>query len=82
MAQQKVAKVTISLPHELLEFADELARQRTTTRSGVITELLQKEEEAHLQALMAEGYQQMGQENRREAEEALRLTSEVVLRDG
>ena len=82
MGEQRVAKVTISLPTSLLEFADVLARERSTTRSGVIAELLEQEEQARVEALMAQGYQEMAEENRREAEEALNLTGEVILRDG
>ena len=82
MAEQKVGKITISLPKYLVDLADRLARERSTTRSGVIGTLLKKEEEARTQALMAEGYRELGEENRVEAEEALPLTSEVMLRDG
>jgi metal-responsive CopG/Arc/MetJ family transcriptional regulator len=82
MAQEKVAKVTISLPGELLAYADRLARKRSATRSKVIADLLKKDEQASIQRLMAEGYRKMSKENRREAEEALALTREVVLRDG
>ena len=82
MPEQKVAKVTISLRTDILDFADRLAREHSTTRSGVIAELLRKEEDARIQALMAEGYRYMSDENREEAEDALNLTSEVVLRDG
>ncbi len=82
MVEQKFSKITISLPRSLLDLADRLARERSSSRSGVIAELLKKEEEVRMQALMAEGYQQLGEENRLEAEEALNLTSEVVLRDG
>ena len=81
MSERTVAKVTISLPRGLLSLADKLAKERTTTRSGVIAELLEREEEARIRALMVEGYREMAEENRREAEEALNLTSEVVLRD-
>ena len=38
-------------------------------------------EDTLIQALMAEGYREMGEENRREAEEVLNLTREVILRD-
>ena len=37
----------------------------------MIAELLKREEEVRIQELMAEGYKEMGEENRREAEEAL-----------
>ena len=82
MDDQRAAKVTISLPRTLLETADRLASERATTRSGVIAELLEKEEKARIQTLMAEGYRELAEENRREAEEALPLATEVVLRDG
>ena len=42
---------------------------------------MKKEEEAGIEAVMAEGYKQMAEENLREAEEALNLTSEVMLRN-
>ena len=82
MVQYKASKITISLPQVLLELADRLAKERSTTRSAVIAELLRKEERARTQLLMAEGYRQLATENRRESEEALNLTSEVILRDG
>lgn len=82
MSIQKASKITISLPPALLDVADRLAKERSTTRSGVIAELLKKEENAELESLMAQGYQEWGEENRREAEESLGLTGEVALRDG
>ena len=82
MVQHKSSKVTISLPRALLELADCLAEERSTTRSAVIAELLWKEERTQTELVMAEGYRQLADENRRESEEALNLTSEVILRDG
>lgn len=78
MDDRRVSKVTISLPTPLLEFADLLAQERATTRSGVIAELLRREEETQIQALMAEGYQEMAEENRRMAEEAFPLAAETL----
>ncbi len=78
MGDSRVSKVTISLPAPLLEFADRLARERATTRSGVIAGLLRKEEEAEIQALMAAGYQEMAEKNRRLAEAALPLVGEML----
>ena len=78
MGAQRVAKITISLPKELLDVADRLARERATSRSGVIAELLDKEEEAHIQELMVEGYREMSEENRRLAEEAFPLASQSL----
>ncbi len=81
MGERKVAKITISLPQDLLACTDRLARERATSRSGIIAELLEKEEEARVQALMAEGYQEMAEENRRLAEEAFPIANEMLLRD-
>ena len=39
------------------------------------------EKEARIQTLMAEGYSEMGEENRRLAEEAFPLAREIMLRD-
>jgi len=81
MNQQRVAKVTISLPMGLLEYADQLAKENSMTRSAVIARLLEKEEEGRVRELMAEGYREMAEDNRRDAEAALSLTSEVMLRN-
>lgn len=81
MREEKTQKITISLPAKLLKIAERLAEERSASRSGVIAELLEKEEERRVQALMAEGYRALGEENRREAEEALNLTREVILQD-
>ena len=81
MDDVRVSKVTISLPPSLLKFADLLAREKSMTRSRVIASLLEKEEKARTESHMAEGYREMAEENLREAEEALNLTREVVLRN-
>ena len=78
MREEKVAKVTISLPQKLVEYADRLAKEQAKTRSGVIAELLQKEEKERIQALMEEGYRETAEENRRLAEEAFPLASEML----
>ncbi len=78
MPAQKVAKVTISLPQDLLDLADRLACERSTTRSAVIAKLLEKEEEARIQALMEEGYRELADENRRLAEESFQVASGMI----
>ena len=75
------AKVTISLPRQLLAFADRLAEESSKSRSAIVAELLRKEEEARIEALMIEGYRELAEENRRLAEEAYPLASEVMLRN-
>ncbi len=76
------ARTTISLPRELLEFADGLARERATSRSSMIAGLIRKEERRRTERLMAGGYREMSDENSGDAEEALNLARDVVLRDG
>ena len=82
MARAGVHEVTISLSADSLALADRLAETWSTTRSGVVAQLLEHAEEARVQALMKEGYIEMAAENLRDAEEALGLTREVMLRNG
>lgn len=81
MVTTGVERVTISLPKDSLALADRLAETWSTTRSGVVARLLQQAEEARVRALMEEGYIAMDAENLRDAEEALELTREVMLRN-
>ncbi|MCH8062784.1 MAG: ribbon-helix-helix protein, CopG family [Chloroflexi bacterium] len=80
MSEHTVAKVTISLSQELLEVADRLARERKVSRSRVIADLIEKEMKDQLRALMAEGYRESAQENRRLAQEAFPLASDVIMK--
>ena len=80
MTHARVAKVTISLPGDLLGIADRLATERSITRSQVIAELLAKEERVRVKQLMEEGYREMAEENRRIAEEEFPLTAEMIRR--
>ena len=81
MAGTRVEKVTIRLSEDSLAFADSLAEEWSTTRSGVVARLLDQEHEARVRTLMEEGYRVMAFENRRDAEEALSLAREVMLLD-
>ncbi len=82
MEARRSAKITISLPEDILAWADSLAREQGSNRSAVIAKLLKKDEEERTRELMAEGYKAMGEENLRDAEESLGLTSQVILKDG
>lgn len=81
MASPRFKRVNISLPPESLARADRLVEEWSTTRSGVVARLLDQEQEARVRTLMEEGYRVMASENRRDAEEALGLVREVMLRD-
>ena len=82
MEGRRSVKITISLPEDVLEWVNSLAREQGSNRSAVIAKLLKKDEEERTRELMAEGYEAMGEENLRDAEESLGLTSEVMLQDG
>ena len=78
MSKHTVTKVTISLPQELLDVADMIARERKVSRSRVIADLIEKEVKDQECALMAEGYRQSALDNRRLANEAYPLASEGI----
>ena len=82
MNTRSMSKVTVSLPSRLVEVADRMAEESSSTRSAVIAELLEREDKARREALMEEGYREWAEENRRLAEEVFPLAAEVVLRDG
>lgn len=80
MRRTSVAKITISLPKDMLDVADRLAQEMSTTRSGIIADLLKREERARVYALMEEGYREMAEESRRFAEETFPQTIEMIFR--
>ncbi len=49
-------KVTISLPGELVSYADSLARERGSTRSAVISDLLEEKQKRERDELARHGY--------------------------
>lgn len=79
MKSQPMSKVTISLPSNLVELADRIATERSCTRSAVIADLLEREEEARIETLMAEGYREMAEEDAKFAADSFPLAAEVVL---
>jgi len=70
------AKLTISLPRNLISFADMLAKEGNTSRSGAIAIVLQELAEERERAAMIEGYKAMAAENSRLAEESLPVALE------
>ncbi len=56
MTASDTTKVTISMPRELLAFADRMADALGLTRSGFIAATLEKARERQLAQLAAEGY--------------------------
>ncbi|MBE0431056.1 MAG: hypothetical protein IBX67_04435 [Dehalococcoidia bacterium] len=71
-------KVTISLPHDLVAVADEVAQERNISRSKVISLCLQDLAAARLHEEMAEGYRALAGENLRFAEAGVGMANEVL----
>jgi metal-responsive CopG/Arc/MetJ family transcriptional regulator len=71
-------KITISLPQELISFADEVAKEKKISRSKVFSYCLQEMAERLRVAEMAEGYQAMAKENSQIAKTASEVEHEVI----
>ncbi len=74
----RTAKLTISLPEELIAFADEIARQRKISRSKVFSSCLRELVEKNRVAQMAEGYKAMAKEQKQLADMASKIEHEVI----
>ena len=73
---REVVKVTISLPSDLLQLADETARAEQKPRSGIIRDALANYIKERERQEMIKGYQEMAGLNRELAEEANEATNE------
>lgn len=71
-------KVTISLPEDLLAFADTRASELGTTRSRVIGDLLAERRRQQRDALASEGYRFYAQEAEEFAEASGLAVAEVL----
>jgi metal-responsive CopG/Arc/MetJ family transcriptional regulator len=60
----RTSKLTVSVPEELISFADEIAREKKISRSKVIALFLQELAEKRRDEEMAEGYLAMAKENK------------------
>ena len=74
MAKVATRKVTISLPEDLISFADSTAAARRTSRSSVIGDLLAKLRAREVERLAREGYEFYG----REGEDFARASGSAV----
>lgn len=74
----RTARLTISLPEELISFADGIARTKRISRSKVFSSCLQELAERHRIAEMAEGYRAMAKEQKRFAVMTSKIEHEVL----
>ena len=74
----QTSKLTISLPANLIAFADELASERKVSRSKVISACLQELAEQHKLADMKEGYLIMAKEHQQFVNMASDTAHEII----
>ena len=74
----QVAKLTISLPRDLIALTDEIAEEMKVSRSKVVSSCLQELAKKRLRAQMEEGYKTMAEEQRQFAQMSFELQRRVV----
>ncbi len=74
----KTAKLTVSLPEELISFADQIAREKKISRSKVLSSCLRELAERHKAREMAEGYRVVAKEQKQLAAIAQEIEHEVM----
>lgn len=74
----KVEKLTISVPKNLIEVTDEIAREQKTSRSKIISACLQELAERRLREEMEAGYKALARENVKFAKDTLHATNEIL----
>ena len=74
----RTAKLTVSLPRELISLADQIAKERKISRSKVVSACLQELAEKQRTAVMAEGYKAMAKEQRQFVAMASKIEHEVL----
>jgi metal-responsive CopG/Arc/MetJ family transcriptional regulator len=77
-----VRKITISLPENLVEFADREAARLSISRSRVIAQALSEIKATEEERLAAEGYQFYAQEASEFAQASAAATAEALAYDG
>ena len=81
MSRSAIRKVTLSLPDDLVGFADSQAERRRETRSRVIGDLLREAQQRELDTLAGEGYRFFAGEAEEFAAASQRAVSEALADD-
>lgn len=74
----RTAKLTVSLPEQLISFADRVAKEKKISRSKVVSSCLEELAEKHRIAEMAEGYKAIAKEQKQFAVIASEIEHEVL----
>lgn len=78
MSRSNAAKITISLPDNLVDYATAKAARLGVSRSQVISEALAQQQDRERQELAGEGYRFYAEEAQAFAEASLPATSEAL----
>ncbi|MDP2918662.1 MAG: DUF6364 family protein [Dehalococcoidia bacterium] len=78
----RTIKITLSVPQELVEVADKIAREKKTSRSKVVTSCLEEFAKQRLQKELEEGYRAMAKINKQTATETFEAQREVIMGTG
>ena len=74
----RTAKLTISLPEELISFTDEVAKEKKISRSKVISACLQATAKNYRVAEMREGYEALAKDHKEFADMAIKIAHEIL----
>ena len=74
----RTAKLTVSIPNELIVLAGQVAKERKVSRSKVVSACLQELAEKRRIAEMAEGYKAVAKENKQFAASVLKIAHETL----
>ncbi len=74
----RTAKLTVSVPRELITLAGKIARERKISRSQVVSSCLQELARKQLEAEMEEGYMAMSKEQKEFADMAAKIENEIL----
>jgi metal-responsive CopG/Arc/MetJ family transcriptional regulator len=71
-------KITISIDEGYVRKLDRIARLKHSNRSNLIEEAIRAWESEHIQAALTYGYQTMAKEDRKAAEEYIKIAQEIL----
>ena len=74
----RVEKLTISVPKNLIEVADRMAREKKISRSKIVSECLEEVAEKWLRAEMEAGYKALANENLQFACDSMRVVNAIL----
>ena len=73
-----VAKLTISLPNDILAITDEIAAEKNISRSRLVSLCLHDLAKQRLKQKMEEGYRALSKDNAKFAGQAIVISHEVI----